>query len=164
MFNSLFILMRRVVFSLLGLFFIPAPALAVPQNHQSHAACRNASDQVIASLEDGRDLRVDTLTSGPAYRNHPEERTYSYGFNMRGSANMSVIQSPVFMASVASAFLDDCSNAGTVTFGVAGSGIIATLGEVNGSVQLFQCAEDIGRYPRRDDNRPLPWGYQFCSL
>ncbi|MEO0769568.1 MAG: hypothetical protein AAFY72_09060 [Cyanobacteria bacterium J06649_4] len=156
--------MRRVVFSLMGLFLISAPALAVPHNYQSHANCRNASNQVIASLEDERDLRVDTLTSSPSYRNYSAERTHRYGFNMRGSGNMSVIQSPVFMASVASAFLDDCSHAGTVTFGVAGTGIFATFGEVDGNVQRFQCAEDIGRYPRRDDNRPLPWGYQFCSL
>ncbi|MEN8446493.1 MAG: hypothetical protein ABG776_15940 [Cyanobacteria bacterium J06555_13] len=140
------------------------PASAVPQNHQSHAACRAASNQVIESLEDGRELTIETLTAGPAHPNQPDGRTYTYGFSMRGSANMSVIQSPVFMASIATEFLDNCSQAGTVTYGIAGTGIMAVAGEVDGTVQVFQCAEDIGRYPDRTNNAPLPWGYAFCSL
>ncbi|MEN8445977.1 MAG: hypothetical protein ABG776_13285 [Cyanobacteria bacterium J06555_13] len=155
----------KLSFAVIPLTLAAAPALAVPQNYQSHAACRSASDSVITALEDGRDLDIDSLSTRPVDQSsYPPNRPTNYSFVMRGGAALSVMNSSVMMTAIGADFLEGCSNAGAVSLGIWGSGIMATVGQVDGTYQLFQCAESLNLPTVGRDLPTPPWGYQYCGL
>lgn len=114
-------------------------------------------------LQEGRKLEVSVRSRdiSQTYPDHPVGRPREYLFTMKGPATASIFNSPKLLQSVGAGIFANCSSVGTVTFALANSGWMSTLGLMpGGQVEFFQCLE-----ARRDTaGRRLKWGQQYCNL
>jgi hypothetical protein len=130
------------------------------------STCDSAIAQLSRSLSEGRQLSVTYTGAHDAAQNHPVGRPLNYSFKVSPpmsnfSDARALMSSPQLLASLTSPFLANCVSAAAVSLGLDFTEESVTLGEVDGQVAAFQCAEDIGF--RMNDGRQSPWGYTYCE-
>jgi hypothetical protein len=131
------------------------------------SSCDSATVHLSRSLSEGRQLSVTYEGSRDAPQNHPVGRPLVYDFIVTPprhniSDSHALMNSPQLLSSLTRTFLANCSSAAAISIGLNFTEQNITIGEVNGQVSAFRCAEDIGFY--MSDGRQRPWGYDYCEF
>ena len=125
--------------------------------------CVNAISSVESQLQSDRNITLEQseINNRNAPGTPPEGRPNQYAFGMGGSAVEGVMSSPVFLNSLATQVIDNCSSISSVSFGLWQSGFVSVYGLLpSGEVEPFKCPEDYEFNP--DTDRDLVWG-EYCA-
>lgn len=159
---SVSLLLGLISLGVMGNLGLPRSAFGQPSYN-----CQQTIHRVHRHLTNRPNLTIDTAEKrAVGYADHPLGKPYEYIFSMRGSAIDSIFKSPQMLRQLTTQIINACDSISAVTYGRWGSGEAYSVGLLhNGQIDLFTCAEELGIYPgRRQGNRRLRWGVQFCSL
>jgi uncharacterized protein YraI len=137
------------------------------QPSKSLLSCQDTISNVVRKIEASRNLTVQ-LDYKSRYDYFPNQPTGEVVILSRDSAFRNFLSSPKLLTSFASEIINACDDIRAVTFSPY-SGEYITVGLFdNGKVMPFECAEDYGIYPGRNNTNTIKlkwrWGLQFCSL
>lgn len=135
-------------------------SFAAPIAAQPQRSCGEAIAQTEQRLRTFPNTEIRTRTQRPhGYSDGPAGRPDSYSFILTGSGAPSILASPAVMNSMAAQLIENCSEAGLVSFSATptDSGY-ANYGWMPGRlVRPFQC-----RLGTNSDRPPAKWGEQIC--
>jgi hypothetical protein len=131
-----------------------------PSSSSPTSLCQDAVQSVRSQIQTGRNLEIlptikRNVSTG--YSDAPIGRPDEYVIPLRGAESLNILNSPQMMTTLARRIISQCDNASLVTFGIANSGNIVSLGLMpNGSISVFNCIEPgLGLRPR--------WGQIVCT-
>ncbi|MBW4590132.1 hypothetical protein G7B40_039810 [Aetokthonos hydrillicola Thurmond2011] len=135
-------------------------AIGQPQNIQEGDVtpeCSTALRTASGRIEKGRRVKVVSITKydfRQEYSDYPKDRPFSYGFVLDGTATGTVLQSGKFLTAISTEVINNCPNAGMVTFVEHYTDGFVTFGLVGkNSVRAFKCLNP-GSKPS--------WGSTIC--
>lgn len=148
---------------LLATFTLTLTALHLgiqPSHGNPERQCQEAVQSVRSQIQTGRNLEIlPTIKRNAAavYSDAPIGRPDEYVIPLRGAEALNILSSPQMMTNLARQIISQCPNASMVTFGIANSGNIVSLGLMpDGSMAIFNCIEPgRGLRPR--------WGQIVCT-
>ena len=131
-----------------------------PSSSSPSYLCQDAIQSVRSQIQTGRNLEVlptikRNVSTG--YTDAPTGRPDEYVIPLRGAESLNILSSPQMMTTLARQIISQCANVSLVTFGIANSGNIVSLGLMpDGGILIFNCIEPgRGLRPR--------WGQIVCT-
>jgi hypothetical protein len=148
-----------------GEFFIRSPKPTnnnLQVNTPNPNTCQDAINRSRSKLEMVNSRVGSSNIRNHSYTSYPEGRSLEYVIGIRGSGSADVLNSPVFLRSIADDIISQCKDIGLFSVGLDRSSIGRSYGIMyDGSVKQFRCVGDV--YPGRSSRiLKLDWGDTVC--